>query len=292
MIVGRWRAEARFRLRFAHFRQHVGANFSAMPTSSNNNGNIRRTGDDFRISDGPVARSARADLQPFEVPEFLDLSAVGAPFLCAIPRDPRTLFAYWQIDWGNLFAVRSPADRQVHVRLSRRDSIESTTPAEPMSGNCYLTAQPGETYRVEIGYYDPEETWNPVALSDEVTMPAEGVAQNDDVDLASIPLHLSFQRLIDLFRAQNGEALAEIIGRLQRRAVTEDERALLTSEDWEILRAMDLSVEDFAAAHRNVFSSAQSEKLRQRAEAVLGFGATSPSGGFGGSSQFGGGSWS
>ncbi len=154
-----------------------------------------------------------------------------------------------------------------------------------MAGNAYLEiARPGGSYRIEIGFYEPEQIWNSVATSDEVTAPVDGAAENEDVDLATIPLHLSFQRLIDLFRAQNGDALAEIIARLQKRAVSEDERALLTPEDWEILSAMDVSIEEFAAARNKVASSMSSQKIRQRAEAVLGFGGTSPGGGFSGSS--------
>ena len=254
-----------------------------MAKSTNNNGG--RIGDDFRISNGPVMPSGKAGSRPFDLPDFVELSALGGPFLSAVPRDPRTLFTYWQIDWPAVFGGISPADRQAHLRLHCGGSVESTTPAEPMAGNAYLKTQPGATYRVEIGYYAPEETWNSVATSEEVMMPVEGVAENEDVDLATIPLHISFQRLIDLFRAQNGDALVEIIARLQKRAVSDDERALLSDSDWEILRAMDMSIEDFAASQRNLPSLAQSAKLQQRAEAVLGFGATSPGGrGFGGSS--------
>src|SRR4029077_19927200 len=123
-----------------------------------------------------------------------------------------------------VFGNGKPADRQVHLRVHYHDAQESSIAVEPMSGNHYLNvSRPGGMYRVEIGYYQPEETWESVATSDEVTMPVEGVAESLDVDLATIPFHLSFQRLIDLVRAQNGNALAEIISRLQRRAVSQQE---------------------------------------------------------------------
>src|SRR5437762_12839073 len=112
-----------------------------------------------------------------------------------------------------------------------------------MAGNCYLTvSEPRENYRVEIGYYQPEGVWNSVTKSDLVTMPPESVAQSVDVDVATIPFHLSFQRLIDTFRASNGHALSEIVSRLQKRAVSDEERALLRTEAWESLRAMTVSV--------------------------------------------------
>ena len=115
-------------------------------------------------------------------------------------------------------------------------------------------------------------------------MPPESVTENVDVDLATLPFHLSFQRLIDLFRASNSNALTEIVSRLQRRAVSDEDRGLLSPEEWEILRAMNLSLSDIAAARRAFMERANDEALRKRAEAVLGFGSTSPARGFGGSS--------
>src|SRR5207247_688270 len=125
--------------------------------------------------------------------------------------------------------------------------------------------------------YAPEGVWNSVAISDEVIMPADSVAENVDVDLATIPFHLSFQRLIDLFRASNHEALTEIVSRLQNRAITDEERELLSLEEWEILRAMDLSLEELKSARAGFNSRISEAALRRRAEALLGFGASSPS---------------
>jgi len=115
-------------------------------------------------------------------------------------------------------------------------------------------------------------------------MPPERAAENVDVDVATIPFHLSFQRLIDLFRASNTDALSEIISRLQKRAVTDEDRALLTPEEWEVLRAMNLSIDEIGAARRAFVKRGNGAALRRRTEALLGFGASSPSRGFGGSS--------
>src|SRR5256885_4127332 len=145
-----------------------------------------------------------------------------------------------------------------------------------MAGNCYLTvSEPRENYRAEIGYYQPEGVWNSVTKSDSVTLPPENVAQSDDVDVVTIPFHLSFQRLIDTFRASNGNALSEIVSRLQKRAVNDEERALLSPEEWEILRAMNLSIDDIDAARRAFLKRGNGAALRWRAEALLGFGARS-----------------
>ncbi|HYR21678.1 MAG TPA: DUF4912 domain-containing protein [Chthoniobacterales bacterium] len=245
-----------------------------------------RTG--YRISDGPVVRLARSDPKlPNDLPEAVELPRVyGAPLLFAIARDPRTLFVYWNVDWSSIFENTAPVDRQVHLRVYRSDGSEEITAAvEPMVGNSYLTvSEPRESYRVEIGYYHPAAVWNSVATSDEVKMPPERAAENVDVDVVTIPFHLSFQRLIDLFRASHTGALSEIISRLQKRAVTDQDRALLTPEEWEVLRAMNLSIDEIGAARGAFLDRGNGAALRRRAEALLGFGASSASRGFGGSS--------
>src|SRR5438477_13126663 len=242
----------------------------------------------YRISNGPVVRFARSDPKlPNDLPEVIELPRVyGAPLLFAIARDPRSLFAYWIIDWSSIFENTAPVDRQVHLRVYRNDGAEETSEAvEPMAGNCYLTvSEPREKYRLEIGYYRPEGVWNSVTKSDPITMPPESVAQSVDVDVATIPFHLSFQRVIDTFRGSNGNALSEIVSRLQKRAVSEEERALLSPEDWEILRAMNLSIDDIDVVRRAFLNRGNGVALSWRVEALSVFGPSSPSRDFGGSS--------
>ncbi|PYL09349.1 MAG: hypothetical protein DME34_02690 [Verrucomicrobia bacterium] len=239
---------------------------------------IAPPGGDFRISNGPIAPLVDHDQleRGLDVVELPRVS--GPPILFAIARDPRTIFTYWYIDWPSVFQKTAPADQQVHLRVYRNDGSEETSAAaEPMASQHYLTvSQPRGAYNVEIGYYAPERVWNSVATSDEVIMPPDSVADNVDVDLATIPLHLSFQRLIDLFRASSRDALAEIISRLQNRAATEDERDLLSAEEWEILRAMDLSLDDLKSDRAAFATRVTAAALRRRAEILLGFGATSP----------------
>ena len=254
--------------------------------NSSNSRDTLRTGGGFRISVGPIVEIPEPQFVP-EFSETLDLPRVtGRPALFAIARDSRTVFAYWEIDWPSVFQINPPADRQVHLRVLTKDgSEEKTVRAEPMAGSCYVTvAQPRATYRVEIGYFQPDAVWNAVAGSDQVTMPAERVSENTDVDLATVPFHLSFQRLIDLFRATNREPLAELISQLQSRAANGETRSSLSPEELELLRAMNLSIEDLELAREAFMTRGNEAELRKKAEAILGFGATSPAGGFGGSS--------
>ena len=228
--------------------------------------------------------------------EHLSLpTTYGAPILFAIPRDPRTIFTYWNIDWSDVFARRAPSDRQVYLRVKRGDgSDEIEEPIEPMLGSHFtLVSQPKGSYQVELGFYGPQDAWNSIAASDRITMPAETSSQNADIDIATVPFHLSFQRMIDLFRAEKGDAITSLLSQLQNRAESERDSEL-SEEEREILDAMDLSLDDLRGARSNFARSALDELLRKRAEALLGFGApgTSPSGGPGGPGGLGGSSWS
>jgi len=85
-----------------------------------------------------------------------------------------------------------------------------------------------------------------------------------------------------LFGAANGEALAEIVSQFQKRALSNEVRKKLSPEEREVLRAMDLSLSEIAAARREFTRNADSEALRKQTEALLSLGQTSSSPGFGG----------
>src|SRR6266403_1623183 len=142
--------------------------------------------------------------------------------------------------------------------------------------------RPSGSYCVEIGYYQPVDVWHSVAISDKVRMPPDQVAAPADFDLVTIPFHLGFQRLLDLLGAANGDALAEIVSQFQKRALSNEVHKKLSPEEREVLRAMDLSLSEIAAARSEFSRNADSETLRKRTEALLSLGQTSSSPGFGG----------
>src|SRR5882724_8217084 len=227
----------------------------------------------YKISEGPVTSSSSPRRN---VEELTELPVhFGKPLLVAIARDPRTLFVCWSVDWPAAFAKGLPADRCAHVRI-RQNGNEKTVAVEPMSGSCAIEElEPGETYAVELGYYAPRETWNSVVTGNEVMMP---FASQSDVDVATVPFHLTFQRMLSLFRGKNGDDLAQTLAQLQERA----NRSELSRDEAEVLRALDLSPEDLQKTAAARESLAKSERLRERGERL--FGGTSPSEGFGGSS--------
>ena len=217
-----------------------------------------------------------------DVPERVGLAReYGARILFAIARDPRTIFASWNIDWLALFEKVVPVDRQVHLRVHRADGLEQRTVAvEPLAAMHYLTTSGTHaSYRVEIGYYQPADVWHSVAMSQEFVTPPDDTAETADVDLATIPFHVGFQQLLDFFGASNGTALATVISGFQKRAVAAEKPEELSPQDQEILRKLDLSLPEVVSAWRG-FEQINSEKLARRTGALAGRSASSSLRGF------------
>src|SRR5213080_3958184 len=192
----------------------------------------------YKISEGPVTSSS---LPRPDVEELTGLPVhFGEPLLVAIARDPRTLFVCWSVDWPAAFAKGLPDDRCAHVRI-RQNGNEKTVAVEPMSGNCAIEElEPGETYSVELGYYAPPETWNSVVTGNEVMMPFISESGDDEIDVATVPFHLTFQRILDAFRGANSGDVVQTLADFRERAG----KKKLSREETEVLRALDLSPED------------------------------------------------
>jgi hypothetical protein len=228
----------------------------------------------YKISEGPVTSSS---LPRPDVEELTGLPVhLGEPLLVAIARDPRTLFVCWSVDWPAAFAKGLPADRCAHVRI-RQNGNEKTVAVEPMSGSCSVEElEPGESYSVELGYYAPPETWNNVVTGNEVMMPF--TSESDEmIDVATVPFHLTFQRMLSVFRGSNGDDLARTLAKFQERA----NRSELSRDETEVLRVLDLSPKDLQKTAAARESLAKSQRMREREKL---FGGSSPSEGFGGSS--------
>jgi hypothetical protein len=239
----------------------------------------------FRLSGGPVAYLSEDQDSGSDLVELSQLPRVyGEPILFAIARDPRTLFVYWNIDWAAVFKAGEPLDRQIFLRVKKAGGAEeSESVIEPLLGSYYApVSQPRGTYRVEIGFYPQAGgAWRSIATSDEVAMPPENASEKVDVDVATIPFHVSFQRIVDLFENSKGTVLSESISDLQERAAHEES---VTPEEKEILRAMNLSLPELDAARRDYLETHNRDGLQKKLEAILGFGGSSPSRAFGGSS--------
>ena len=244
-----------------------------------------KEGKRFHISRKPVVPLVEAE-ESHALQEGLGLPRFyGPPCLRSMARDPWTIFAYWNIDWPSIFKNTPPTDRQVHLRIHCADGLEEKEAAvEPMAGMHYLTlSRRRHSCRIEIGYYQPADIWHSVATSDEMTMPRAETSEAEDVDLATISFHLTFQQLSELYGAKD-DMLARVISRCQSRAVNRGSQDKLSSEERNILQRTGAALSELADARR-AFNQIDSEKLKRDAETLLTSGATSPWRGFNASSN-------
>jgi hypothetical protein len=241
----------------------------------------------FKICREPVVHLGAA-VQLSDAADSMSLPRIcEEPMLFAIARDEHTIFVSWDIDWPSIFDKAMPVDRQVHLRLVTGDGLEQARVAvEPMLGTFNVSvSQPRAMYRVELGYYAPDHGWKSVAISDPVAMPADAPSENVQVDLATVPFHISFQKLVDRLGLTNGDPLVTALSRLEDRIVAFAERDVeLAPADREILRGLDMSIEDLRSGRVSFAERPNDLRLRKRSEAILGFGGTSPTRGSGASS--------
>ncbi|HXA09497.1 MAG TPA: DUF4912 domain-containing protein [Chthoniobacterales bacterium] len=171
----------------------------------------------FQVSDQPIGRAdwaaaARADGLP---------ASYGKDLLYVIARDPKSLFLYWDLNWTPLFAQAGLSPREVQLRVYREDgSIERTQEINPFRGHCYVdVAAAGTGYYCELGCLEGD-VWTSLVRSGTTATPAASMSEDVSEDFATLPIHLSFQRLIDIFQATKTEraTLANSMAELQENA--------------------------------------------------------------------------
>ena len=255
--------------------------------------NFETAGESFRVSSRPVVssrvsaedsrenRGSGAGEGIGELPR-----SYAQPVVFAIARDPESLFVYWDIDWVQAFADGAPAERKVYLRVYGDDSSEvNRMRIEPLGQSCDVRGlQPRSSFRIDIGYFDHDQSWNSVGTSDVVTTPPDKIGTLAPGDFALVPFHMTFQRLTELFRkTTRGEgSLTGSLARLQEKVA--NDHSSLTAEEYEIFRAMKASTSERISAPRVELDRASEMRLQKKLESILGFGATSPKGPFGGSS--------
>ena len=79
----------------------------------------------------------------------------------------------------------------------------------------------GRQYTVEIGY-NRGSVWHVIARSVTIKTPADQMSPSEQFDYATIPLHLSFQKLIEGIQhaLKSGDTLITALSRLQKRGQT------------------------------------------------------------------------
>lgn len=224
----------------------------------------------FKIRQGPVVDIAEVASPPDVQGRMGPTRVCGHPSLFAIARDPRTIFASWNINWRSVFEKAMPVDRQVHLRVIREGNIiETRVAVEPMSAMQYVTISGlHSSYRVEIGYFQPFDTWHFIATSGDVEMPPQGSVELADVEVATIPFHVSFQQLTKFLGAPDACSVARLVSELQNRVLTCRKPNDVAPSDPQILSSLNLSLPEIATAERN-FRKIDTEKLARRTRAML-----------------------
>lgn len=137
----------------------------------------------------------------------------GTDTIFLVAQEPHWLFTYWDIDIS-----RHPGGKSFLRVYVNEDQIADEIEVPFETRNWYIPVKTaGARYAIEIGYYRGE-VWNVIARSVSITTPPDRVSDSTDFDYATIPLHVSFQRLMDNIQTslQGGESLINALARLQK----------------------------------------------------------------------------
>jgi hypothetical protein len=170
-----------------------------------------------------AARSSQrpADFKP-EAEQLGELpSGYGDMFVVA--RDPHWLFTYWDFDYSKF-----PARRQLGLQVYRDGALETTADINEIARNWYIPVQAANaSYRVVFGYKDSQGTWHSVGEAGPTHTPPEAISTEWDTLFATVPVHLTFNLLVDVVEAarSRGEPLAEALAHLQQAALNGGSRS-------------------------------------------------------------------
>lgn len=180
-----------------------------------------QSGEGFRISDQPIVRRNGNAAAGNGGPAQGRPNVAETDLFYVIARDPKSLFVYWDLNWKRLFAEAGLSPRQVHLRIYRvNGSIEGTQEINPFRGHCYAgVATAGTGYYCELGCLDDGE-WTSLVRSGRAATPEDQMSEDFSTQFATLPLHLSFQRMLDLLRGTpaEGTTLAQAVADLQDEA--------------------------------------------------------------------------
>jgi len=180
-----------------------------------------------------------------------------------VAQDPHWLFTYWDIDIS-----RHPGG-PCHLRVeSGGGMIEQEIEVSFETRNWYIPVKSaGKSYAVEIGFYRSKQ-WNVIGRSGIVATPRNRISESNQFDFATIPLHLSFNQLVQSIERSfsverkagaghlhSGGAQAQMAKVIP---LEEKERGILTallgSAFMETLSSISMSSEELHAAIRQILN--------------------------------------
>jgi hypothetical protein len=218
----------------------------------------RKNSGAFSLSSTPTVGDADpAELHKYDVgaqshaePAYENLGSLPATYfedtLFLVARDPRWLFAYWDFDWTKYPAAAMRGGfAQFFLRILKSDGTqEIIVEITPEARNWYVpVSAPDTLYFAEIGFFARDGGWVAAVSSGVAKTPPDSLAEETATNFATVPLHLSFEKMLELVqrRMEEGESLLEAVARLTdegRKIVfqagkaptwTDEQRALLAA---------------------------------------------------------------
>ena len=137
----------------------------------------------------------------------------GSDTIFLIAQEPHWLFTYWDIDIS-----RHPGGKTFLRVYEGEKTVEAKIEVPFETRNWYIPVKrAGAKYTVEIGY-NRGSVWKVIARSHTIETQPDHLSDSDQFDYATIPLHLSFQKLVESIQQgiQTGETLITALSRLQK----------------------------------------------------------------------------
>ena len=185
----------------------------------NGGGTKKRSG--FKLRETPAAQDQAEVPSPTPPPESTPINidqlgelpqAYGSDTIFLVAQEPHWLFTYWDIDIS-----RHPGGKTFLRVYENETTVEAEIEVPFETRNWYIPVkQAGSRYTVEIGY-NRGSVWNVIARSYTIETPSDRLSESDQFKYATIPLHLSFQKLMDRIQeaVKSGETLIGALSRLQ-----------------------------------------------------------------------------
>lgn len=223
----------------------------------------------------PVENNSESKTSDLELLGELPRS-YGTDTIFLVAQEPHWLFTYWDIDIS-----RHPGGQTFLRVYEGEEAVETEIEVSFETRNWYIPVKTaGAKYTVEIGYYRGT-TWNAIAHSATIQTPPDHLSESDQFDYATIPLHLSFQKLLENVQTsiRSGETLIQALARLQKDGkLTPFEAGLfpdLAADQRIVLEAL-LGAEMLEELSSGSFSSEEIEvRIRQYLEEMLSSGSAS-----------------
>lgn len=160
----------------------------------------------------------------------------GEEVLFLVAQDPHWLFTYWDIDIS-----RHPGGPCILRVEHASGDLEQEIEVSFETRNWYIPVQKaGGSYAVELGFHRYGK-WNSIARSPIATTPRDKFSESAAFDFATLPMHISFQRLVENVShsfASSEELLPALIKIQQALPLGLSSGFPLEARDREILQAL------------------------------------------------------